>query len=223
MTLEDLAERLSNIENAEAARAAESEQKGFIDKYGAMFSGDEGIGMAILAEMNRRGISSAAVGADRAIQEILDQIREEATMVLDKIKADRDTVNELIGEVQDVQEAVSAALGEDMPTEGNGIVEEPDVEAALDEELPPLPPEGEEPLPPEGEELPPLSPEGEEPLPPLPPEGEEPLPPLPNTIVSDAAVKKVLPFKVKPRVKHSSEPKGWKPASHLLDAIKGGK
>ena len=144
MTLEDLAERLSNIENAEAARAAESEQKGFVDKYGAMFSGDEGIGMAILAEMNRRGISSAAVGADRAIQEILDQIREEATMVLDKIKADRDTVNELIGEVQDVQEAVSAALGEDMSTEGNGIVEEPDVEAALDEELPPLPPEGEE-------------------------------------------------------------------------------
>ncbi len=204
MTLEDLAERLSNIENAEAARAAKAEQNGFIDKYGAMFSGDEGIGMAILAEMNRRGISSAAVGADRAIQEILDQIREEATMVLDKIKADRDTVNELIGEVQDVQEAVSAALGEDMSTEGNGIVEEPDVEAALDEELPPLPPEGEE-------------------LPPLPPEGEEPLPPLPNTVVSDAAVKKVIPFKVKPRVKQSSEPKGWKPASHLLDAIKGGK
>ena len=210
MTLEDLAERLSNIENAEAARAAEAEQKGFIDKYGAMFSGDEGIGMAILAEMNRRGISSAAVGADRAVQEILDQIREEATMVLDKIKADRDTVNELIDEVQDVQEAVSAALGEDMSTGGNGIVEEPDVDAALNEELPPLPPEGEEPLPPEGEE-------------PLPPEGEEPLPPLPNTIVSDAAVKKVIPFKVKPRVKHSSEPKGWKPASHLLDAIKGGK
>jgi len=210
MTLEDLAERLSNIENAEAARAAEAEQKGFIDKYGTMFSGDEGIGMAILAEMNRRGISSAAVGADRAVQEILDQIREEATMVLDKIKADRNTVNELIDEVQDVQEAVSAALGEDMSTEGNGIVEEPDVEAALNEELPPLPPEGEEPLPPEGEE-------------PLPPEGEEPLPPLPNTVVSDAAVKKVIPFKVKPRVKHSSEPKGWKPASHLLDAIKGGK
>ena len=209
MTLEDLAERLSNIENAEAARAAEAEQKGFIDKYGAMFSGDEGIGMAILAEMNRRGISSAAVGADRAVQEILDQIREEATMVLDKIKADRDTVNELIGEVQDVQEAVSAALGENMSTEGNGIVEEPDVDAALDEELPPLPPEGEEPLPPEGEELPPLP--------------EEPLPPLPNTVVSDAAVKKVIPFKVKPRAKHSSEPKGWKPASHLLDAIKGGK
>ena len=202
MTLEDLAERLSNIENAEAARAAEAEQKGFIDKYGAMFSGDEGIGMAILAEMNRRGISSAAVGADRAVQEILDQIREEATMVLDKIKADRNTVNELIDEVQDVQEAVSAALGENMSTEGNGIVEEPDVEAALNEELPPLPPEGEEPLP---------------------PEGEEPLPPLPNTVVSDAAVKKVIPFKVKPRVKHSSEPKGWKPASHLLDAIKGGK
>ncbi len=210
MTLEDLAERLSNIENAEAARAAEAEQKGFIDKYGAMFSGDEGIGMAILAEMNRRGISSAAVGADRAVQEILDQIREEAAMVLDKIKADRDTVNELIDEVQDVQEAVSAALGEDMSTGGNGIVEEPDVEAALNEELPPLPPEGEEPLPPEGEE-------------PLPPEGKEPLPPLPNTVVSDAAVKKVIPFKVKPRVKHSSEPKGWKPASHLLDAIKGGK
>ena len=202
MTLEDLAERLSNIENAEAARAAEAEQKGFIDKYGAMFSGDEGIGMAILAEMNRRGISSAAVGADRAVQEILDQIREEATMVLDKIKADRDTVNELIDEVQDVQEAVSAALGEDMSTGGNGIVEEPDVDAALNEELPPLPSESEEPLP---------------------PEGEEPLPPLPNTVVSDAAVKKVIPFKVKPRVKHSSEPKGWKPASHLLDAIKGGK
>ena len=224
MTMEDLAERLSSIEAADAKRSADSEKKSFVDNYGSMFSGDEGIGMAILSEMNRRGIASAAVGADRAIQEILDQIREEATSILDKIKSDRDTVNELIDEVQDVQQAVTSALGEDVSAEGNGVVEEPDMSAALSEEevLPPMPEEELPPMPEEEEEVLPPMPEEEEVLPPMP---EEELPP--TSVPSDTALKKVIPFKSKSKSKAKAivkqEPKGWKPASHLLSAVQGGK
>jgi hypothetical protein len=80
-----------------------------MDKYGTKFSGDEGIGVAILAELGRRGIDTSA--ADEAVQDILDRIRAEATAVLDKIKMDERTVSDLMDKVATVEEAVQAAGG----------------------------------------------------------------------------------------------------------------
>jgi hypothetical protein len=236
MELDELAMRLSALEGADADRMAAEEQRGFIDKYGTMFSGDEGIGMAILAEMNRRGVPSAAVGADRVVQEILDQIRQEATMVLDKIKADRETVTNLMDQVQEIQEAVNAATNGETPLETA-----PELPPSGDMIPPPmegeLPPEGA--LPPDGGMPPPdmgaLPPGGTPPidvpgpgapmageLPPPgditpPPGGELPPPPIPP-IPSDVRVKRNI--SVKPMVQ---EKKTWKPGAHLLSAATRGK
>jgi len=222
MDMNELAERLAMLEDADAERLAMEEQRGFIDKYGTKFSGDEGIGMAILAEMNRRGVPSAAVGADRVVQEILDGIRQEATQILDKIKADTETVNALIDEVKDIQESVNAATSGDTTTDGT--LDIPPIDMGLPPEgLPPegLPPEGLPPegLPPEGDMMAPLPDEGvpppEVPGPGAPIAGEmpTPIPPQPP-IASDRRTK----FTIKPR-----KPIGTKPASHILSAITGGR
>lgn len=217
MDLNELAERLALIEDRDAERLVADEQRSFLDKYGTQFSGDEGIGMAILAEMNRRGISSAAVGADRVVQEILDGIRQEATMILDKIKADREVVNDLISQVKDVQESVNSAVA------GDGVVDmPPEVGDVLGEEdLPPpvdMPPEvmPDEVIP-SAEDLPPV-----ENLPPT--EGSElgpvePEPMLePNVVPSDVRVKRLIKPQaaLKPKIKANRAP------SHILSAITRG-
>jgi hypothetical protein len=109
MELDELAQRLAMLEDGAAAQRAAAEQSQFMDKYGTKFSGDEGIGVAILAELGRRGIDTSA--ADEAVQDILDRIRAEATAVLDKIKMDERTVSDLMDKVATVEEAVQAAGG----------------------------------------------------------------------------------------------------------------
>jgi hypothetical protein len=109
ITLEELAARLGELENSALQSSMAQEQTGFMDKYGTKFSGDEGIGVAILAELGRRGVDTSA--ADEAVQDILDQIRAEATAILDKIKMDERTVSDLMDKVSTVEESVAAATG----------------------------------------------------------------------------------------------------------------
>ena len=71
-----------------------SQKKHFMDKYGAMFSGDEDIGMAILAEINRRGVSATA----RVVKEILGAMRAEAIALLEKIKVQQAEVSAFDGQ-----------------------------------------------------------------------------------------------------------------------------
>jgi len=222
MDLNELEAKLMALESRNAQQDALAEQQGFIDKYGTMFSGDEGIGMAILAEMSRRGIGAATVGADRVVQEILDAIRQEASSVLDKIKMDRDTVNNLVAQVQDIQDSVASATGGapgdamlEMPPAVPPIDVPPDIGAGV-----PPPAAGEAPL-----DVPP--PEAaaptDVPLPAeTPPVEEAPLPP-PPPVPSDKRlklVKKIAPAAV--TVPSDNRIKNWKPASHILGAIKGG-
>jgi hypothetical protein len=223
---------LEELEAMVVGQQEQAQQKAFIDKYGTQFSGDEGIGMAILGEMSRRGIDAASVGADQVVQEILDAIRQEATAVLDKIKNDRDTVNALVEQVQEVQEAVAAATG--AAAAGDGVLDAPPMPPP--EPMPPdagaLPPDlG---VPPPAEEAPPPAPEaplaegGPPPEGALPPEANAPPPPIP----SDANLKTVTPAAtvpsdvgVKRLVKRPQAPMkaaGWKPSSELLNRIAGG-
>lgn len=201
MDLNELAERLALVENRDVERSQAEERRGFIDKYGTMFSGDEGIGTAILAEMNRRGIPSAAVGADRVVQEILDSIRQEASAILDKIKSDTATVNNLIDQVQDIQDSVAAATEGGVP--GDGVLDMPvpmddipmpDAEAGMEMPVP-------------MEEGPPVE---DVPVPMEEAPAEEELPP--EIVPSDIRVKRVQP-----------RPKGIRPSAHILSAIQGGK
>jgi hypothetical protein len=236
MTMEELAAEIEMLKGAESDRAAQAEFGGFMDKYGTKFSGDEGIGVAILGEMGRRGINAAAVGADRVINEILDTIRQEATQVLDKIKADRETVNALVSQVQDIQQAVDAATAGEETTPMEGVLDlpapeegavapeemmSPVEEAGMDMGAPPM--EGDMGgAPPPGGDMggapPPTdmgtgdmgAPGGDMGV-----EGELPPPAQPPVIPSDKHVKRMI--KIKPR-----QPAGNKPASHILSAVMGG-
>jgi len=165
----ELQERLAALEAADQERMSRESTRSFMDQYGSKFSGDEGIGTAILAELNRRGIDTSA--AEEAVQEIIDALREEASALLDKLTQ--------------VEEAVQAAIGGDVPPV------EP-MAPPMEEAPPPMP---EEPMPPAPpvEEAPPPPPPAEGAPPPPPPVEEapmaEPAPLPPEQQVSDATLK----------------------------------
>lgn len=209
MELDDLEGRLKALEDDKA-------QSSFVDKYGAKFSNDKDIGVAILNELNRRGVDVSA--ADDAVQEILDQIRAEATALLDKINQSQAQVSDLMDKVNDVDAAVQAASGaplpEDMP---------PDATGALPEALPPeeTSPAAEAPAP----EAPP-APVPEEAMGAAPAETAAPEapaqeePPAPDTTLSDERIKSI---KSKVAAKRGAKPSaGWKPSKGILDSLRGG-
>lgn len=208
MELEDLEGRLKALEDDKV-------QSSFVDKYGAKFSNDKDIGVAILNELNRRGVDVSA--ADDAVQEILDQIRAEATALLDKINQSQAEVSDLMDKVNDVDAAVQAASGAPTPADMP-----PDATGALPETAPPVEP-------------PPAAPNAapEEPVPPAPDTGdalgaapvdtptpapEEPV--TPDTTLSDKRIKAI---KDKVASKHSPAPSaGWKPSKGILASLRGG-
>jgi hypothetical protein len=232
MELEELAQRLAMLEDGAAQERAMQEQAAFIDKYGTKFSGDEGIGVAILAELGRRGIDTSA--ADEAVQDILDQIRAEATAILDKIKMDERTVSALMDKVATVEESVAAATGAtpgaDMPV-GTGApppLEGPIPEGAgIDPNLPPEDPSMAAAAPPPMEgDLPPM--EGDPSMAP-PMEGDPAMmePPMaapppevpPEQVLSDKRLKS-LQSRVSAARKAKPAPT-WKPPANLVGAIRG--
>jgi len=167
--LDQLAERLGALEAEGSARKEGERLDSFIGEHGGGFGGDRGIAAAILGEIDRRGIDTSAAG--EAVQQILDEMRQE--------------VRDLNSKIQAITEAVSEATGVETAPAGDEVM--PPMEPPLppmEEPLPPPPPDMG--MPPEGD-LPPLPPEGAEP--PLPPM-EESLPPPPGE-VSDERMKKL--------------------------------
>jgi hypothetical protein len=157
--MELLRQRLAELEGREQGR-------GFMDKYGAKFNGDEGIGTAILAELNRRGVDTSA--ADEAVQEIIDNLRQDASALLDKLTQVEEAVQDAIN-----GGGAPPAIGGEMPPE-MGMEGMPGEEAS--------PPEG--PPPEEGMAG---APEGS------PPEGSEAPPPEEQGMLSDARYKDIRP------------------------------
>jgi hypothetical protein len=216
MDMEQLMQELEMLKAESAAGKAEKRMGGFIDKYGTKFNGNTGIANLILAEMDRRGVSEASEAASEAVQSVLDQLRQEATAILDETKGAMAQVSDLVNKVDEIQQAVDAAGG------GGGLGGMPPEEAAPmgAPALPPesadlgaAPPVGE--IPPEmpiapapAEEMPAEAPglEGAPPLggdlgavppeapapgteEPIPPAAEEPLPP--EQLPSDVRLKNI--------------------------------
>lgn len=125
MDLEELSMRLGSLERARASDMQKAAQQAFMDKYGSRISNNTSLGLIILNELNRKGIDTSA--ADEAVQEILDQLRMEATMLLDTIKDNMEQGSELLDKINDMQESVEAAAAatgadlsvssEEVPTE----------------------------------------------------------------------------------------------------------
>lgn len=207
MELEDLEGRLKALEDDKV-------QSSFVDKYGAKFANDKDIGVAILNELNRRGVDVSA--ADDAVQEILDQIRAEATALLDKINQNQAQVSDLMDKVNDVDAAVQAASGaplpEDMPSDATGAIPEaaPPAETTPPATEAPTPEAAPAPLPEEAMGAAPV----EEPA----PAPEEP--PTPDTTLSDERIKNIRSKVASKRAPAPSA--GWKPSKGILASLRGG-
>lgn len=224
---EELLSRLQQLEQGYYGDKEAERQQKFFDTYGARFSNNRGLGLAILNELDARGIDTTA--ADEAVQQILDQLRTECNEIINSIKDVQEQAIESAQKVEAIANVVDQAAASN-----------PGAEPPMPP-MPPMPPakppvEGAEPLTPpaEGGE-PPV--EGAEPPvePPAEPAAEPPMPPAkeeftpPEQTVSDERVKRVQGILSDARAKRikakaSVEPKQncFKPSAGMIEAASRG-
>lgn len=201
---EELLARLQQLEDGYYGDKEAARQKNFLDTYGARFSNNRGIGLAILNELDARGIDTSA--ADEAVQEILNTLRVECNEIIEAIKDVQQDAIESAQKVEAIKEAVSDAVaqnpaasvggeapiienGEMPPEAGAAIPTEGEMPAGMDTENPgepaPEPPaEDQGPAP----EEPPAEDQG--PAPDEPP-AEEPASEESEKVTSDARMKTI--------------------------------
>lgn len=219
---EELMARLQQLENGYYGDKEDARQKQFFDTYGSRFSNNHGLGLAILNELDARGVDTSA--ADEAVTSILDQLRTECNEIIDSIKGVQEAAIqsaqkvEAIGNV--VSQAVAANPDASLPPEGDMTVPPVDT-PALDD----MDPEGEF-NPDIAATVPEEEPPMEEPAPAEPPMEEPPMEeppveePAPDTTVSDARMKNIRSTFAARRAKRASS--DFKPSSNLLSIASRG-
>lgn len=241
---EELLARLKSLEDGYYGDKEAARQKRFFDTYGARFSNNRGLGLAILNELDARGIDTSA--ADEAVQEILDTLRTECNEIIESIKDVQQQAIENAQKVETVANVVSEAVAANPEAAGEvdtSAIDQsmPDMTVPPDSGLDSMDPNGEfnpDEVPPEeqmaaeGDEMPPEeSPaEGNE----VPP--EEPPVPDPNQVTSDIRMKRVQRMKDAwgktraQRKKGSEQPQdkppaqnSYKPSAGILSAAQGGR
>ena len=196
---EELMSRLQQLEDSYYGDKEATRQKAFFDQYGSRFSNNQGLGMAILNELDRRGVDTSA--ADEAVTGILDQLRMECNEIITAINGIKAEAMETMEKVSDVADAVQDAVA-DNP---NGDV--------------PLPPSEEAPMPEEpAPEMPPEAPVdvGAEEF--TPPTEEVPV----STTLSDARMKRIKGIYSAAKSKKSTAD-SYKPSAGILSAAQGGR
>ena len=203
---EELLARLQQLEDGYYGDKEAARQKNFLDTYGARFSNNRGIGLAILNELDARGIDTSA--ADEAVQEILNTLRVECNEIIEAIKDVQQDAIENAQKVEAIKEAVSDAVAQnpatsiggeppviesgEMPPEASAeVAQEGAMPAGMDTENPGEPaqePSAEEPAP---EGAPEGAPEEDQGPAPEPPAEEEPAPEEPEKVTSDARMKTI--------------------------------
>ena len=230
---EELMARLSQLENSYNADKQAAREKQFFDTYGGRFSNNRGLGLAILNELDARGIDTSA--ADEAVQQILDQLRTECNEILELTKEANEAAIQNAQKVEEVANVVAQAVASN-PDASMPMTPPPTVESA---EMPPaidaMDPDGEfnpDDVPPaEGTEQtePPVEgTEGTEQTEP-PVEGtegtEQTEPPADGTEVSDIRKKRVERMKSnwgKTRTQKKKGCGGFKPTAGMIEAASKG-
>ena len=220
---EDLLARLQNLENSYYGDKEAARQKNFFDTYGARFNNNRGLGLAILNELDARGVDTSA--ADEAVQQILDTLRTECNEIIESIKVVQEDAIQNARKVEEVANVVSdvvannpdASVSPDLG--GGGIGMDATMPPAMEGgELNPdalMGGEGELPPPPEGGETPPPAEE-----PPAPP-AEEQMPP--EAAVSDARMKNIRNVVSDVRMKRiKAKANSYKPSLGVLEAASRG-
>lgn len=119
--MNELAEQLTKLSHDYYGDKRAHRENAFMDKYGSKFGNDRGLGLAILEELDGRGIDTSA--ADEAVQGIVDDLRGEINQL-----------RTLLGAVEEKTEAIKDAV--DSAVSGN-----PDSSGAAEPEMPPAEPE----------------------------------------------------------------------------------
>ena len=231
---EELMARLSQLENSYNADKQAAREKQFFDTYGGRFSNNRGLGLAILNELDARGIDTSA--ADEAVQQILDQLRTECNEILELTKEANEAAIQNAQKVEEVANVVAQAVASN-PDASMPMTPPPGVEPA---EMPPaidaMDPDGEfnpDDVPPaEGTEQTEPPAEGtEQTEPPAEPpvegtEGtEQTEPPADDTEVSDIRKKRVERMKSnwgKTRTQKKKGCGGFKPTAGMIEAASKG-
>lgn len=227
---EELMARLQQLEDGYYGDKEAARQKQFFDTYGSRFSNNRGLGLAILNELDARGIDTSA--ADEAVTQIIDQLRTECNEIIEALKEVQTQAIEQAQKVEDIGNVVSEAVAAnpnaddpnalppeamppaevgDMGIEGMGAegefnpdeVPTGDTDNAMSTEEPPA----------EEEKVPP-----EESVPAEPPAENEP---APTDVPSDARIKNIRG--ALSRVKAKRAAASFKPSAGILNAAMGGR
>ena len=213
---EELMARLTQLENSYNADKQAARERQFFDTYGGRFSNNRGLGLAILNELDARGIDTSA--ADEAVQQILDQLRTECNEILELTKEANEAAIQTAQKVEDVANVVSQAVASN-PDASMPMTPPPTVESA---EVPPaiedINPDGEfnpDDVPPaegtegtEGTEVPPAEEQATE-----------------DTEVSDIRQKRISRMKSnwgKTRTQKKMEASNFKPTAGMIEAASKG-
>ena len=221
---EELMARLTQLENSYNADKQAARERQFFDTYGGRFSNNRGLGLAILNELDARGIDTSA--ADEAVQQILDQLRTECNEILELTKEANEAAIQTAQKVEDVANVVSQAVASN-PDTSMPMTPPPGVEPA---EVPPaiedINPDGEfnpDDVPPaegtEGTEVQPAEEQGTE--------GNVPteVPPVEDTEVSDIRQKRISRMKSnwgKTHTQKKMEASSFKPTAGMIEAASKG-
>lgn len=226
---EELMARLQQLEDGYYGDKEAARQKQFFDTYGSRFSNNHGLGLAILNELDARGIDTSA--ADEAVTQIIDQLRTECNEIIEALKEVQTQAIEQAQKVEDIGNVVSEAVAanpnaddpnalppeamppaevgdmgiEDMGAEGEFNPDEVPM-GDTDNAEPPAEPPAEEP------------PAEEEEVPPEPPAENEP---ASTDVPSDARIKNIRG--ALSRVKAKRAAASFKPSAGILNAAMGGR
>ena len=222
---EELMARLSQLENSYNADKQAAREKQFFDTYGGRFSNNRGLGLAILNELDARGIDTSA--ADEAVQQILDQLRTECNEILELTKEANEAAIQNAQKVEEVANVVAQAVASN-PDASMPMSPPPTVESA---EMPPaidaMDPDGEfnpDDVPPaeNTEQTEPPAENTEQAEPPAEPPAEQP---ADDTEVSDIRKKRVERMKSnwgKTRAQKKKGCGGFKPTAGMIEAASKG-
>lgn len=232
---EELMARLQQLENGYYGDKEAARQKNFFDTYGSRFSNNRGIGLAILNELDARGIDTSA--ADEAVQEILDTLRTDCNEIIESIKEVQEDAIENAQKVEAIQNVVSdvvaqnpdASVGGEVPAiEGGEVPPDPAITDFNAQEGPmpdePLPPETQEPASdasePAAEPAPEESAASEPPAEPAPAPSEPEQ--KPNEVTSDARLKNIRSALSRRKAKANVSANSFKPSSGMIEAASRG-
>lgn len=224
---EELMARLQQLEDGYYGDKEAARQKQFFDTYGSRFSNNHGLGLAILNELDARGIDTSA--ADEAVTQIIDQLRTECNEIIEALKEVQTQAIEQAQKVEDIGNVVSEAVAANpnaddpnaLPPEvmppaevGDTGIEGMGVEGEFNPDEVPTGDTGDE-MPTEPTEPPEPT---EEPVPDEPPVENEP---APTDVPSDARIKNIRG--ALSRVKAKRAAASFKPSAGILNAAMGGR